>query len=321
MEIKKSGAGSQRYKTMMKLTRDRFTDLKSDDDADGLISDAVFVGLPGNYSFFKDSGNLSGFDVKHKAALDLAHDLGDAKNRREMLPADLDYARLKAMGDLTATVDPPQLERFAEAPREKNTLYSFNVYFEGGQSVFPEAKYGKDFQRAVEQASLFGNAIISMKGHANPQEMNWEFRRYVLGCGLITQRQGKFYRKDGSEFDMNDMKQILNLVEKENLGNVQVKVSGFPGRPTMSINDYLKDLQTLSSARAESVRRAVLDYAKKHGYRLDASQIKFAGLGGTEPVLTFPAENNYQEGGKNRRVEVSIVQVAAEAIKAEEFER
>ena len=138
LAIKKTGADSQRYKTMLKLARDRFPDLKSDDDADGLIADAVFVGLPGNYSFFKDKGNLSGFAVKQKAALDLALDLGDAKVRRDMLPAELDYAKLKALGDLTAVVDPPQVERFADAPREINTLYSFDVHFGGGSSDFPE---------------------------------------------------------------------------------------------------------------------------------------------------------------------------------------
>ena len=318
--IKKAGANTPRYRSMLKLARERFTDLKNDDEADGLISDAVFVGLPGNYAFFTDTGNLSGFAVKHRAALDLAVALGDAKARRDMLPADFNYAKLKALGELTATVNPPPVERFIETPREKSTLYSFNVYFEGGQATFPEARYGKDFQRAVEQASLFGNAVLSMKGHANPQEMNWEIRRLVLRRGLITERQGKFFRKDGSELEMNDMKQLLDLVARENLGNEQIKVTGFAGRAAMSINQYLKELQDLSAARASAVRHSVLEYAKGHGYRLDASQIKFGALGGTEPVVVFPRENDYPEGGKNRRVEVRIIQVGAEAIKGEDYD-
>ncbi|HVS36682.1 MAG TPA: hypothetical protein VMS17_14070, partial [Gemmataceae bacterium] len=187
---------TERYTAVLRLARQLFgKDLASDADADGLISDAVFVGLPGNYAFFKDPGNLSGFEAKQKAALDLALSLGDAKVRREMLPADLDYAKLKALGDLTAKVDAPRTARFADNPKEKNTLYSFNVYFGGGQDFFPEAQYGGDFQRAVEQASLFGNALISLKGHANGQELNWEFRKAAVQRGLLTERQGKYYRK------------------------------------------------------------------------------------------------------------------------------
>ncbi len=64
---------TKRYTDVLRLARDQFgKDLTSDADAEGLIADAVFVGLPGNYAFFKDPGNLSGFEVKHKAALDLA---------------------------------------------------------------------------------------------------------------------------------------------------------------------------------------------------------------------------------------------------------
>src|SRR5438270_29122 len=83
-------------------------------------------GLPGNYSFFKDKGNLSGFDVKQKAAVDLAISLGDAKTRIDLLQADLDYGRVKSLGDLTAVVKAPPAARFSDNPRERNTLYFFS---------------------------------------------------------------------------------------------------------------------------------------------------------------------------------------------------
>jgi outer membrane protein OmpA-like peptidoglycan-associated protein len=307
---------TERYAAVLRLTREMFgKDVANDADADGLISDAVFVGLPGNYAFFKDKGNLSGFDAKQKAALDLALDLGDARVRRDLLAADFDYARLKALGGLSAKVDAPQGARFTDNPKEKNTIYSFNVYFEGGQSVFPEEKYRDDFQRAVEQASLFGNAIISVKGHANPQDLTWGFRNVALQRGLLAERQGKFYRKDGGEFPMDDMKKIIEMIDKENLGDVKVPVAG--GQPT-AMNAQLKQLTDLSNDRAAAVRRAVVEYAGRHGYRLDQSQMKSAGLGGTEPVLVFP--NTYQEGGRNRRVEFRIIQVGVEALTPEEFD-
>jgi len=307
---------TERYAAVLRLARQLFgKDLASDADADGLISDAVFVGLPGNYAFFKDKGNLSGFEVKQTAALDLALSLGDARVRREMLPADFDYARLKNLGDLTALVDAPRAARFADNPKEKNTIYSFHVYFEGGQSTFSEEKYRDVFQRAVEQASLFGNAIVSVKGHANPQDLTWGFRTVALERGLLTERQGKLFRKDGSEFAMDDMKQIIAMIDKENLGDVKVPMVG---AAPMGMNDQLKMLKDLSNERAAAVRRAVVDYAARHGYRLDQSQMKSAGLGGTEPVLVFPRD--YKEGGQNRRVEFRIIQVGVEAIAPEAFD-
>jgi ABC-type nitrate/sulfonate/bicarbonate transport system substrate-binding protein len=306
------------YKAILAKAQKMFgKDVASDDDADGLISDAVFVGLPGNYAFFKDSGNLSGFDAKQKAALDMAMALKDISKRLDLLPADFDYAQIKKLGDLSAKVDAPRGARFAANPKEKNVLYSFNVYFGGGQSDFPEAQYANEFQRAVEQASLFGNAIISIKGHANPQDLTWGFRDEVLRRGIVTERGTKFFRKDGKEFDMNDMKKIIALIDEENLGNVLVPQMG--GRPT-EMRAYLELLQDLSEKRAAAVRKAVVDYANHHAYRLDQSQMKSGGLGGTEPVLVFPRRNDIQDGGKNRRVEFRIIQVGVEAINPEEFD-
>jgi hypothetical protein len=309
---------TSKYKAMLEKTRQMFgKDVAKDEDADGLISDAVFVGLPGNYAFFKDRGNLSGFDAKQKAALDMAFALKDIKQKLDLLPADFDYAQIKKLGDLSAKVDARSTGRFTDNPKEKNTLYSFNVYFEGGQAQFPEAQYARDFQRAVEQASLFGNAIISIKGHANPQELNWGFKDEVLRRGILKERDGKYFRKDSSEFDMNDMKKIIALIDEEKLGNVKVPQQG--GAPE-GMHDYLGMLQDLSERRAASVRQAVVQYASRHGFRLDQSQMKSGGLGGTEPVVVFPPRNDYKEGGKNRRVEFRIVQVGVEALNPEEFD-
>ena len=100
-----------KYKEILKMTQEIYGKeaIPTEDDADGLISDAVFVGLPGNKSFFKDKGNLSGFEAKQKAALDLAVGQGYAKNRFPFLTADFDYANLKKLGGLKA--DPDQSGR------------------------------------------------------------------------------------------------------------------------------------------------------------------------------------------------------------------
>jgi hypothetical protein len=299
-----------RFQAILDLTQKMFgKDVPSAKEAEGLIADAVFVGLPGNYSFFKDTGNLSGFNAKMLAALDLAVSLGNAQEKVELLQADLDYGRVRSLGKLTSTVDPAQAPRFADNPKEKNTLYSFNVYFGGDESTFPEATYHQDFQRAVEQASLFGNAIISVRGHANAQELMWFFKDYVVKNGILAERQGKYFRRDGSDFNLNDMKQIVDLIHQEKLGGVKVPVNRAELSTVQKYLDYLLDL---SNRRAAAVRAAVVGYAKAHGYRLDESQIKSVGVGGLEPVIMFP--RNDAEGGRNRRVEFRLIQVGMEAI-------
>ena len=316
VSIKKTGKDktAKAYNDVLALTRKMFgSDVRNDEEADGLISDAVFVGLPGNYSFFQDKGNLSGFDAKAKAAVDLALSLKDADKRYDLTQANLDYSQIKKLGDLSAKVDAPRTGRFAADAKEKGVIYSFNVYFGGNQSTFPEADYGQHFQRAVEQASLFGNAMISMRGHANGSELMFAFRDTVLKRGIVTQRGGKYFLKDGREFAMNDMKAILELIKTENLGDVAVR--SYNGKPT--IQGQINVLQELSEKRSESVRRAVVEYATRHGYRLDPSQMKFVGVGGSEPVVMFASE---PEGGKNRRVEFRIIAVSAEAITTEEFD-
>jgi outer membrane protein OmpA-like peptidoglycan-associated protein len=315
VSIKKTGKDktAKAYNDVLALTRKMFgTDVRNDEEADGLISDAVFVGLPGNYSFFQDKGNLSGFDAKARAAVDLALSLKDADKRYDLTQANLDYSNIKKIGDLSARVDASRTGRFAPNAQEKGVIYSFNVYFGGNRSDFPEAQYGQHFQRAAEQASLFGNAMISIRGHANGSEMMIGFRNTVLKRGIVTERGGKYFLKDGSEFAMNDMKAILDLIKKENLGEVNIRASD---RPT--IQGQIDLLQELSERRSESVRRAVVDYATRHGYRLDPSQMKFVGVGGSEPVVMFAGE---PEGGKNRRVEFRIIAVSAEAITTEEFD-
>ncbi len=65
-----------------------------DVDAHGLLMDCTFVGLPGQIAFFRDSGNLSGFENKMSEALDLATGWGYAKNRFGFDPNDFDYKKI-----------------------------------------------------------------------------------------------------------------------------------------------------------------------------------------------------------------------------------
>src|SRR5207249_5200810 len=125
-------------------------------------------------------------------------------------------------------------------------------------------------------ASLFGNAIISVCGHADPARLAVSFKEVATRRGIITSRGGKYFLKDAKEIDLNDMKQVIQVIEKEGLRNVPLNPDG--GKSEATFGNALDDLTALSKKRADQVRRAVIEYAKSHGYQLDESQIKSVGL-------------------------------------------
>jgi outer membrane protein OmpA-like peptidoglycan-associated protein len=306
-EQKKDGK-SDKYQAVLKLTRDVFgKDVPTDDDAAGLLEDAVFVGLPGNVGFFTDKGNLSGFDAKQASALDLAVAEGGAKARVELLKADLDYAKLKKDGGLTGQ-SPPE-ERFRNNVKllPENALFSFNISFEPNQSDFSEEKYSKDFDRAVRLASLFGNAVIAVRGHADPSNMIGEFLVGAEKKKLLTRKGDDYLLADGTKLDLKDTKKVLELIDKNDLhGN------------DFDLKDLVKQLGSLSETRAETVRGAVVKFAGSKKFRLDRSQIKAQGVGAAEPAAPYPKTND--ERAANRRVEFRLVRVPVEGLIESDFD-
>ncbi len=127
-------------------------------DAHGLLLDCTFVGLTGQISFFRDKGNLSGFDAKLGAALDLATGWGYAKARSGFDPNNFDYRELAGLAKVDYKEPEKNAERFAEAAEggefflgenlDPNTIVSFSINFEPNQNEFSVDRYGSEFQRA-----------------------------------------------------------------------------------------------------------------------------------------------------------------------------
>jgi ABC-type nitrate/sulfonate/bicarbonate transport system substrate-binding protein len=316
---KKDKDGTAQYKKLLKLTQDIYGKdaIKSEDDADGLISDAVFVGLPGNNSFFTNKGNLSGFEAKAKAALDLGVGQGYAKERINFLTASLDYAKLKKLGKLKADVE-EETGGLAEATKvptgedlTDNTLYFFTVSFEPNQKEFDEDKYGDDFHRALEQASLFGNALVAVRGHGDIAQLLKDFTKAAVSKGIL-KRQGKprayeYFLKDGTKLDLSNTKKVVALIEKEDFGDA-----------TPDPKQTLKTLLKLSKDRADAVREALMKYANAKKIILDKNQIKAVGVGVLEPIAPTPRTD--KQMASNRRVEFRIIRVPAEALTAKDFD-
>jgi ABC-type nitrate/sulfonate/bicarbonate transport system substrate-binding protein len=307
------------YKALLELTQQIYGKdaIKSLDDADGLIADAVFVGLPGNRSFFAVAGNLSGFGPKAKAALDLAVGQGYASKRYELAKAEIDYNRLKTLGGLKTS--PEELPGgFIEAAKlpsandlSENTLYFFTINFEPNQKTFEEEKYGEDFHRALEQASLFGNSMVAVRGHADLAKVLNEFVKASMSKGIL-RRAGKpgkfeFFTKDGTKLDLNNTRKVVELIEKEDFGGTELD-------PKQTVKALLR----LSEERAESVRQALMEYAAAHKIVLDKNQIRSTGVGILEPIVPQPRTD--EQMGRNRRVEFRIIRVPAEAQSARDFD-
>jgi hypothetical protein len=314
-EQKKDGK-SDKYQELLKLTREVFgKDVPTDDDAAGLLEDAVFVGLPGNKSFFTDKGNLSGFDAKQATVLDLAVNQGYAREKNEFLKADLDYAELKTLGNLTLQ-DPPE-ERFHPNLKllPQNTIYSFTITFGNNQSDFPEENYGADFQRALRMASLFGNAVMSVRGHADPSNLVPQFLYSAKKRGVVREQGGDYVLADGTKVDLNDTKALLGLIEKYDLTDVDPD----PKHGGVNPKELAGLLQDLSNKRANAVRDSVMKYAGKRSLRVDKSQVQAVGVGAAEAIFGNPKTN--EEMAANRRVEFRLVRVGGpEDVNAADFD-
>jgi ABC-type nitrate/sulfonate/bicarbonate transport system substrate-binding protein len=290
------------------------------DDVDGLISDSTFVGLPGNIAFFTAKGNLTGFAFKADQALALPQDPATQplkKSAGAFPQAGFDYDALRRLGGLNgkAISEGRISPEFKFDDIKEITIYSFNIGFEANSAEFPEAKYGDDFQRALEEASLFGNAVVAVRGHATPNLLIERFLDAGVTAGLLrydVKTNAYTFTADGKPLDLNNIHNVLDAIEK----NPALRYTDDSGK-THPLRELVDGLQDLSDDRANAVRGSILAFAKSKGLVLDESQMRSQGVGVREPVAANPKTE--AESSSNRRVEFSIIKVPADKVKNDEF--
>lgn len=286
-------------------------------DAHGLVLDCKFVGLAGNVSFFNDGGNLNGFEKKMSSAIDLAVNLGLASNRFGFESPRFDYRQIATLAGVeyknpVVASDRIQgeIETFTE-DLDENTILSFTINFRPNQDDFSTDSYGADFQRVVENASTFGNAVFVVRGHADPTATLKSFLRAGKEKGIITQQgnknQGYKYLLRGKELDFNQTDALLREIQQGNF-------TGASENP----NQVMQAALNLSLTRAEAVREAVINFAKQSGLNLDPSQIQPQGVGIREPVVAKP--KSMDDALQNMRVEFRLIKVPAEALQESDFD-
>ena len=287
-------------------------------DAHGLLLDCSFVGLQGQMAFFNDPGNLSNFDRKMSAALDLATGWGYAKTRSGFDPPTLEYRKVATL----AKIDYVPLKRGGgteinsgdwqdiDDVTDSNTIVSFTINFGPNQANFPADRYGADFTRALQSASTFGNAAIVIRGHADPTKALLDMVKGGIEKKTIKRvgNRGNFkYFYRGKELKLTETATIIKLIET---GAFDTR--NYKSRQT--VNAALG----LSLGRAQAVKQSLIDFAKQQNVNLVEEQLQPTGAGISEPLIPKPA--NFNEALQNMRVEFRIVKVPAEALDESDFQ-
>jgi len=287
-------------------------------DAHGLLLDCRFIPLTGQIAFFEQRGNLSGFDAKLTATLDMATSWGYAKTRNGFDPSGLDYRKLAGMLGVEyklpeAIVGGEGIEVFPGEDLDPNTIVSFTISFEPNQPDFTADRYGAEFNRALQSASTFGGAAVVIRGHSDPTKTLVNLIKAGMQKGVITRtgQQGnyRYFLKtvQGSEpLDLNNTGKLVELITSGVL-------EGTPDSPLQTMQAALN----LSQQRAEAVKSAIVEYAKSRGLTVNLSQLAPVGAGIAEPVVSKPS--SIEEAKQNMRVEFRIVRVNPEALNEADF--
>jgi hypothetical protein len=318
--------GSQPYTNLLQTAQDIYgKDVLPtlEEDAHGLIQDCTFVGYPGNVAFFEDPKNMNGFEAFQKNALALATSRGYAKLRAGLFASGLNYNSPSFKNYLSIT-EVERKERFrAEAVLEEiealsaggglddRTIVSFTINFEPNQTQFSTAQYGVEYQRVVEMASKFGNAVIAIRGHSDPTKTLLELVKAGLKKGVLkrTGSKGNYqYSLNGKPLNLTEIAEVARFVER----------GSFDGVADHNPRATMQAALNLSRRRAEAVRDSVIEHASSKGLQLDTSQIQPLGVGIREPFIAKPS--SLDEAKKNMRVEFRLLRVTAEAATSSDFD-
>ena len=321
-EENKSSEGGKQYLALLKQAQQIYTPKVLPDielDAGGLWLDCDPVGIDGNISFFKDEGNLQNFARKSKSALALAVTLGYSSVESPIEVANFDYKKISELSGVKYR-EPQMAPKFNSEveilPNQDigDKLDSFTVQFSANQTDFPIEQYQDQFDQVVQNASLLGNSRFVIRGHTDPSLTLYVLIEAGKKKGAIKvsgSGDSKSYFYNGKRLDIDSTKELCGLIENGAFDGVKISVKHGDGsfseheaRSTM-----IDALQT-SRARAENVRKKVLEFAKSKGLNLDESQIQIQGVGIQEPLISRP--KTVKDMAENRRVEFAVIKAQAE---------
>jgi outer membrane protein OmpA-like peptidoglycan-associated protein len=329
LDLKKAyeAKGSADYMKLLKLTQDIYgKDVipTLEEDAHGLLSDCTFVGYPGNVAFFTQKNNLHGFDAFQQGTLDLAVKLGYARTKIPFLKSGVNFSSSDAFTGYLKKTKAVKQERFrgeavkkeiellgSDSGLDDRTIVSFTISFEPNQMDFNVKKYKAEYDRVIQMADKYGNAVVAIRGHSDPSKTLLDLVKAGVSKGVLkrTGSSGNYsYSFNGKALDLGDTQKLVKLVES----------GGFDGVAESNPRETMQAALNLSKKRADAVRKSILAYAKSKGLPFDVSQIQSAGVGISEPFIAKPS--SMDEAMKNMRVEFRLMKVNAEAVKKSDFD-
>jgi len=328
LDLKKryESKGSKEYVDLLQLTQNIYgkeTIPTLEEDAHGLLADCTFAGHPGNVAFFREKGNLHGFEKFNESAINLAVSRGYAQKRVNLLPSAVDFGSAAFLKYLSKT-DASKTERFRGEVVQKEiealssagglddrTIIGFTINFEPNQMDFNAEDYKAEYDRVIEMADKYGNAVIAIRGHSDPTKTLLDLVKAGMRKGILKRSgtSGNYrYSLNGKPLDLASTQTLMNLIESGKFDGV----SDYNPRETMQA------ALNLSKKRAEEVRKSIIAYAKDKQGQLDSSQIQSLGAGIQEPFIAKPA--SMEEAKQNMRVEFRLLRITAEAQKKSDFD-
>ena len=235
------------------------------------------------------------------------HDDDSRPARKVAQKAEIEYQDLKQQGGIE--VGEGGVFPGSEVLDDR-TIVSFTIKFQPNQPDFSADRYGAEFNRAIQAASTFGNAVIVIRGHADPTKALLDMIKAGFEKGTIKRsgQSGNYqYFLNGKRLDLTQTATVLKLIE-----------TGAFETPSQRPRETVQAALNLSLARAEAVKQSLIDFAKVQQVNLDASQLQPTGAGISEPLI--PKPENFEEALQNMRVEFRIVRVPAEALQESDFE-
>ncbi len=327
IELKKKyeASGSEDYKKLLALTQTIYgtQTIPTPEEAHGLLCDCTFVGYPGNVAFFNEQGNLHGFEAFQTSALTLAVSRGYAKVKAGLFPSGLDYGSAAFVGYLAKTETAKSGRFRAEAVVEEieelssggsldaKTITAFTIAFDPNEMNFNALQYGVEYQRVVEMADRYGNAVIVIRGHSDPTKTLRDLVKAGLAKGVIKEsgsgKDRKYFIK-GKPLDLASTKDVVQLIE----------AGEFDGVAEFNPRETMQSALNLSKSRADAVRKSIVGFAKEKGLQLDLTQVTSVGVGIKEPLIAKPS--SMEEAKQNMRVEFRLVRVPAEVMTKSDFD-
>lgn len=166
------------YHQLMSATALLLLDSETAADVEGLYADCELAGWQGNVNFFESPTFLRSLAHLSSEIQPAFISLGLIESQIPLQSAGWDYAQLhdglSLIGSTSGSRFNQQEVAMAVAQKQRQgapnegELFSFDILFEPNQNSFPENIYQDAFKKAVEYASTYGGALITIEGHSDP---------------------------------------------------------------------------------------------------------------------------------------------------------